>query len=130
MEEERSIPEGVYVHRNLYLQFSEVVDAVASFAEAANLSKGAILDEIRKRLTDENYEFPLTYVVVQQDADGDIAHVEIGDEMPEWKEYDVPDGWKETIFAGYMNGGDSSIERTLVGTWIPERDEPTPLWDR
>ncbi len=62
----------------------------------------------------------LVYVIVQQDGSGKIQHVELLDSAPQWQPKDIPEGFHETTLAGYINGGDSSVERELDGTWDGE----------
>lgn len=67
----------------------------------------------------------LVYIVIDTDAaTGAITDAEILTSKPTWGASDVPTGTVEHVRAGHLNGGDTSAERTLVGTGFDGTPHP------
>jgi hypothetical protein len=63
--------------------------------------------------TPETTDEPMWVVVTV--TDGEVADTEILDAEPEWGADEIPVGTFQIVSAGYVNGGDTSRERVIVG---------------
>lgn len=61
----------------------------------------------------------LTYVVISVE-NNQITDAELLDEAPTYSGVNIPTGIVQYVRAGYVNGGDTSPERTIVGQGQPE----------
>lgn len=53
--------------------------------------------------------------VVITTHDGTVTDTEVLAGRPQWTEADLPIGYTQTWRCGHVNGGDTSVERILVG---------------